>query len=335
MYEWIGFLSYDLGRYFENLPVAAIDDLKLPLFIFAAHDPRAESVLLDDAANDPQAHAPQRAAEVQSTFTRPEYESAVQRAIEYIAAGDAFQVNLSQRFTLRTIETPQAIYKRLREQSPAAFGGLLDFGDFALICNSPELFLKVTPDRRVMTRPIKGTRPRSPGMLEELRNSTKDQAELNMIVDLERNDLGRVCEVGSVRVTEPRTIEAHPTVYHGVASIEGTLRNDVAILDLLRATFPGGSITGAPKIRSMEIIEQLEPVRRGPYCGAIGYIAKDGTIELNIAIRTMIAKNGLIHIPVGGGIVADSQPAAEYEETLVKARAMFAAVGIAWSKVAS
>ena len=163
----------------------------------------------------------------------------------------------------------------------------------------------------------------------ELRDSAKDQAELNMIVDLERNDLGRVCEIGSVSVDRARaSIEAHPTVYHGVATVEGVLRDDVTFVDLLRATFPGGSVTGAPKIRAMQIIDELEPTRRGPYCGAIGYLSADGHIEFNVAIRTMIVKDGLAHIPVGGGIVADSDPAAEYEETLVKARAMFAALGV-------
>jgi len=149
----------------------------------------------------------------------------------------------------------------------------------------------------VTTRPIKGTRPRAAGMEEELRHSLKDQAELNMIVDLERNDLGRVCEIGSVRVIEPRVIEAHPTVYHGVATIEGQLRDDVTFADLLRATFPSGSVTGAPKIRAMQIIDELEPCARGPYCGAIGYLAADGSMQFNVAIRTMIAKDGLVHIP--------------------------------------
>jgi para-aminobenzoate synthetase component 1 len=219
----------------------------------------------------------------------------------------------------------------LLESAPARYGGYLDFGDFALLCNSPELFLRVaripvSGRREVITRPIKGTRPRTPGMEAELRDSAKDAAELNMIIDLERNDLGRVCEIGSVRVTEPRTIEAHPTVYHGVATIEGVQRNDVGLVDLLRATFPGGSITGAPKIRAMQIIDELEPVRRGPYCGAIGYLAGDGRIELNVAIRTMIVKGQSVYIPVGGGIVADSDPAAEYSETLVKARAMLDAL---------
>jgi para-aminobenzoate synthetase component 1 len=165
-------------------------------------------------------------------------------------------------------------------------------------------------------------------MRDQLLDSAKDQAELNMIVDLERNDLGRVCRFGSVKVTESRTIEAHPTVYQGAATVEGVLRDDVSFVDLLRATFPGGSVTGAPKIRAMQIIEELEPTRRGPYCGAIGYLSRDGHAAFNIAIRTMINTGDAIHIPVGGGIVADSRPAEEYEETLVKARAMFTALGL-------
>jgi anthranilate/para-aminobenzoate synthase component I len=242
-------------------------------------------------------------------------------------------VNLSQRFTAGLRGSPRKVFDHLCRHSPAGFGAFLPGDDYALVSNSPELFLRVTPDpatgrRRVITRPIKGTRPRGAGMDAELRDSPKDQAELNMIVDLERNDLGRVCEIGSVRVTDPRSIEAHPTVYHGVATVEGVLRDDVTFVDLLRATFPGGSVTGAPKIRAMQIIDELEPVRRGPYCGAIGYLSVDGHIEFNVAIRTIILRDGLAHIPVGGGIVADSDPAAEYEETLVKARAMFAALGV-------
>jgi anthranilate/para-aminobenzoate synthase component I len=324
LHDWIGWISYDLGRWFERVPTIARNDLDLPLFVFTSHRQSAvhggrepqQKIILGETR------------ELRSTFSKREYERAVARVIDYIRAGDIFQVNLSQRFSAGLNARPQAVYQRLRSDSPAAFGACLVYDDHALICNSPELFLRVTPDRRVVTRPIKGTRPRAPGMEIELLNSPKDQAELNMIVDLERNDLGRVCEIGSVRVTEPRVIEAHPTVYHGVSSIEGRLRDDVTFLDLLRATFPGGSVTGAPKIRAMEIIEELEPVRRGPYCGAIGHLDRDGTIELNVAIRTMIVKDGLVHIPVGGGIVADSEPAAEYEETLVKARANFAAVGI-------
>ena len=326
--RWAGYLGYDLGRWFEDLPVAARDDVSVPLFAFVlCRGSRCPSP-------EPSPWVPRdRAPDLRSTFDRPAYERAVARAIEYIAAGDVFQVNLSQRFTAAPAPPPADVFRRLRDAGGAHYGALLEFADFALVSHSPELFLRVTPDpvtgkRHIVTRPIKGTRPRLPGMDAALRDSAKDQAELNMIVDLERNDLGRVCEIGSVRVTEPRTIEAHPTVYHGVATVEGALRGDVTFVDLLRATFPGGSVTGAPKIRAMQIIEELEPVRRGPYCGAIGYLAADGSMQFNLAIRTMLFKDGLVHVPVGGGIVADSDPAAEYEETLVKARAMFAALGI-------
>lgn len=164
-------------------------------------------------------------------------------------------------------------------------------------------------------------------MREELLNSAKDKAELAMIVDLQRNDLGRICEVGSVRVTNHREIEEHPTVYHGVATIKGELRDNVGLAEILRAVFPCGSVTGCPKIRAMQIIEELEPVRRNAYCGAIGYIAADGSMQFNVAIRTMTMMNGMAYVNVGGGIVADSTPAGEYEETLVKARAMFDALG--------
>ncbi|MDB5292346.1 MAG: pabB [Phycisphaerales bacterium] len=325
-------MSYDMGRLFERIPSKPSADDGLPLFAFALC--RAENAPSEQAheIDAPSTSAIDSTPAIRSTFTPAGYRAAVGRVIDYIRAGDVFQVNLSQRFSVPCAAPPATIHARLLRDSPAWYGGLLDFGDFALISNSPELFLRTTPlpdgRRRILTRPIKGTRPRRPGMDVELRDSIKDQAELNMIIDLERNDLGRVCEIGSVKVTEPRTIEAHPTVYHGVATIEGILRRDVNFVDLLRATFPGGSVTGAPKIRAMEIIEELEPVRRGPYCGAIGYLAADGSMEFNIAIRTMIAKDGLVHIPVGGGIVADSDPPAEYEETLVKARAMFAALGV-------
>ena len=198
---------------------------------------------------------------LRSNFSRTAYETAVRRAIDYIAAGDIFQVNLSQRFTAPLREPPIEIYQRLRQQSPAWYGAYLDYGDHALLCNSPELFPphhapSPTARARFSLVPSKAPVPRAPGMDIELRDSIKDQAELNMIVDLERNDLGRICRIGSVIVTEPRVIESHPTVYHGVATVEGLLRDDVTFVDLLRATFPGGSITGAPKIRAMQIIEE-------------------------------------------------------------------------------
>jgi para-aminobenzoate synthetase component 1 len=317
--RWIGYLSYDLGRLFETIPSTTRDDLKLPLFQFAFVEP---------GMANPAGFASQTRSSPQfsSTFSRESYCRAVERVIDYIRNGDVFQVNLSQRFTCRSELSPESVYLRLLERTPAWYGALLDFGDHALICNSPELFLHVRPDRRVITRPIKGTRPRLPGMDAELLASAKDQAELNMIIDLERSDLGRECEIGSVKVTQPRVIETHPTVYHGAATIEGILRPEVGLVDLLRATFPGGSITGAPKIRAMQIIEELEPTCRGPYCGDIGYLAPDGTMQFNVAIRTILAKDTEFHVPVGGGIVADSDPQAEYEETLIKAQAMFAAL---------
>jgi len=320
--RWIGFINYDLGRLFENLPPRIPDDLNVPLFVFTYCRPSADRPFGIEPdylrSNSP----------LFSNFTRDQYIAAVERVKDFIAAGDVFQVNLSQRFTCGLQISPAEIYRRLVRQTPARYGALLAYDDFAVISNSPELFLSVDANRRVITRPIKGTRPRSPGLDAELRDSGKDQAELNMIVDLERNDLGRVCKLGSVKVTEPRTIEPHPTVFHGVATIEGALRDEVTFVDLLRATFPGGSVTGAPKIRAMQIIDELETVRRGPYCGAVGYLDSDGTIQFNVAIRTMLIKNAQVHIPVGGGIVADSDPELEYQETLVKAQAMFAALGI-------
>jgi para-aminobenzoate synthetase component 1 len=320
--RWIGYLSYDLGRLFEKIPARSVDDLGLPLFVFTYCRP-APDRLPGFEADYGRSDAP-----LKSNFTREQYEKAVRKSLQYIADGDVFQVNLAQRFVAGVAAPPAEIYQRLVRQSPAKYGAYLAYDDFAILSNSPELFLRVTPDRQIITRPIKGTRPFGDRMEAELRDSLKDQAELNMIVDLERNDLGRICRIGSIEVTQPREIEAHPTVYHGVATIRGELREDIGLVDLLRATFPGGSVTGAPKIRAMEIIDELEPVRRSVYCGAIGYLDAKGTIELSVAIRIMIAKEGKIYISVGGGIVADSQPAAEYEETLVKAKAMFAAAGV-------
>jgi para-aminobenzoate synthetase component 1 len=319
--RWVGYLGYDVGRMFENLPPRVVDDLDLPLFVFTYCRSVGERI-----------YAPEPGygisdAPLKSNFSRDDYLAAVSRAMDFIAAGDVFQVNLSQRFTAGLRVHPAVIYSNLVRNTPALYGAYLGYGDFAILSNSPELFLHLTPDRKIITRPIKGTRPRAAGMEIDLRGSIKDQAELNMIVDLERNDLGRICKIGSVK-TGPREIESHPTVYHGAATIQGTLRENIDFVDILRAIFPGGSVTGAPKIRAMQIIDQLEPTRRGPYCGAIGWLNAAGEMQFNVAIRTMIAKNGKIHIPVGGGIVADSDPVAEYDETLVKARAMFAAADI-------
>lgn len=298
-----------------------------------------------DLANALPHHDTFSASPPRSLFTPQQYERCVAKVKDYIAAGDVFQVNLAQRFTAEfSCETPlgtRAVFEQLADISPAWYGAYLELATptssaipphsnhhqlrRTIASTSPELFLRVD-GRYVITRPIKGTRPAS-ARPDELRSSEKDTAELNMIVDLMRNDLGRVCDYGSVRVTQPRTIESHPTVHHGVAAVEGRLHESKDVVDLLRATLPGGSVTGAPKIRAMQIIDELEPVRRGPYCGCIGVLSHDYA-QLNIAIRTMMLDpmTQRIDFSVGGGIVADSQPAAEYQETLDKATAMLAAL---------
>ncbi len=268
----------------------------------------------------------------QPNMTRDAYLDAVARAIRHIEAGDIYQVNLTQRFTAATTMSPLDLYLRLRDVNRADFAAFLPWGDRAIVSASPELFLRVE-GRRVITRPIKGTRPRGRTAAEdaslaaELQASDKDRAELNMIVDLLRNDLGRVCEYGSVRVLSDGEIESHPTVFHRVATIEGTLRGGSSPVDLLAATFPGGSITGCPKIRAMQIARELEPTPRDVYCGSIGYVGLDGAMTMNIAIRTMVHERGRVHLYAGGAITADSDPNAEYREILAKAEGMFQALG--------
>lgn len=275
-------------------------------------------------------------------MSRQSYEQMVEKGLTYIGAGDVFQVNLAQCFTKDTNQTARELFLKLTRNSPAWYGALIELpnlpkdvgrtsGGRALVSTSPELFLHVK-DGLVTTRPIKGTRSASADS-DELAKSEKDAAELNMIVDLMRNDLGRVCAYGSVRVDEARAIESHPTVHHGVGTITGRLHESKDIVDLLKATLPGGSVTGAPKVRAMQIIDELEPTSRGPYCGCIGYLSKDEA-NLSIAIRTMTvsenetgaAKRNAVSFHVGAGIVADSQPAAEYDETLDKAQAMITAL---------
>ncbi len=262
---------------------------------------------------------------LRSTFTHRGYLTAVARVREYILAGDIFQANLSQRFQAPLEEPPRSLYTRLRRMNPAAFAAYLDFGDVVVLSVSPERFLRLS-GRQVETRPIKGTRPRGLGPMHDallgrvLAESDKDRAENVMIVDLLRNDLSRVCRPGSVHVPELFALEHHPTVHHLVSTVVGELEPGADAVDLLRATFPGGSITGAPKVRAMEIIAELEPTRRGVYCGAIGYLSVTGEIDTSIAIRTCVAVGEQVYFQAGGGIVADSDPAEEYRETLDKAR---------------
>jgi para-aminobenzoate synthetase component 1 len=255
----------------------------------------------------------------------------VENVREYIRAGDIFQVNLSQRFEADLSIPPYELYQRLRKINPAPFASYLDFDGVSVVGASPERFLKVQGDW-VETRPIKGTRPRGKSAAEdraladELLASIKDRAENVMIVDLERNDLGRVCRYGTVRVTELAILETYPTVFHLTSTVKGRLCEDKDRIDLLKATFPGGSITGAPKVRAMEIIDELEPTRRSVYTGSIGYLSFSGEMDLNIVIRTFLVKGGRAYFQVGGGIVYDSEPEAEYVETLDKAKALIQAL---------
>jgi para-aminobenzoate synthetase component I len=381
---WGGYFGYEVGRFIERLPVSTRCDIRLPVVRLCFYDAAAvydhidESWTLmavdlhhgypapydrivqgrlDTLAQHLSRPAPEPKASTGSitsgkpqwNMTRPQYLKMIRRAIDYIAAGDIFQVNLTQRLSVPVKGAPWPLYERLRESNPAWYacymawregdGSKCGGGTQAVLSSSPELFLELR-DGKVITRPIKGTRPRGRekitdgAMRQELIRSEKDQAELNMIIDLERNDLGRVCQYGTVKVTEPRRIEPHPTVWHSVGTVEGVLHERYDAIELLRATLPGGSITGAPKVRAMEIIDELEPTERSVYCGSIGMLGLDGSMVLNIAIRTMIIDGGKAHLQVGGGIVADSDPESEYDESIDKARGMLRALGIDETKLA-
>lgn len=365
----IGYLSYDLCHFIERLPVTAVDDLELPECYFGFYDivlafdnlqgkayiistgfPELEEMarleragkrlnevktkLKNGVQTVPATPACAAAGILRGGFTHQEYVTAVEKARQYIIAGDIFEVNLSQRFETGLTLSPYELYCRLRQINPAPFACYLGFDEVQIVSASPERFLRVRGDR-VETRPIKGTRARGntpeedQALARALLNSAKDRAENIMIVDLERNDLGRVCRYGTVRVTELAILEVFPTVFHLTSTVEGRLRKDKNIIDLLKATFPGGSITGAPKVRSMEIIDELEPTRRSVYTGSIGYLGFDGNTDLNIVIRTFVVKDGKAYFQVGGAVVYDSDPEAEYQETLDKARALIDALNTA------
>jgi para-aminobenzoate synthetase component 1 len=266
-----------------------------------------------------------------SNLSRSRFIELVRRAQAYIRSGDVYQVNLSQRLSAPGPYTGAAFFRSLTDMSPAPFSAYMDGGEFELISSSPELFLRLT-GAQIRTRPIKGTRPRGADPAQDsqfsyqLQTSSKEMAELVMITDLLRNDLGRVCEFGSVHVPELARLERFAQVQHLVSTVEGTLREGVTHLGALAACFPGGSITGAPKIRAMEIIDELEPSARGPYTGALGYLGFNRESQLAMTIRTMVLKDDVAHFQVGAGIVADSDPEAEYAETLAKARGFIEAL---------
>jgi para-aminobenzoate synthetase component 1 len=341
----IGFFAYDLGRRIEQLPSLAVDDLGMPEMVLGIYD---WALVVDRQASrawlagevEPNIHAllatadrhRPRSFRVRSDLIanmgREAYARAFARIQHYIREGDCYQVNLARRFSVLGDGDPWALYWQLRQLNPAPFGAYLSTPYAAVLSVSPERFLRVR-NAWVETCPIKGTRRRGASPEEdqrlaaELRSSTKDRAENLMIVDLLRNDLGKTCIPGSIRVPHLFAVEPCPTVHHLVSTVTGRLAHGAHALDLLRGCFPGGSITGAPKLRSMEIIDELEPHRRSVYCGAIGYVGYDGAMDSNIAIRTLIYRNASLHFWAGSGIVADSELEAEYQEILDKGQAVW------------
>ena len=349
----VGYFSYDLARRLERLPSIAEDDANIPdmavgIYDWAVvvdHKLKKTTLVSHGTASMTTMRWEELAwsfkgdtgshwtvpfhllSDVEPDLELPRYAERFARLKHYIADGDCYQVNLTRRFSARAGGDPWTAYRELRKVNPAPMAAYLQLPFLQILSSSPEGFLQVR-DKQVITKPIKGTRPRRVDpLLDEqqiasLRNATKDQAENVMIVDLLRNDLGKVCETGSVRVPALFDIESFAMVHHLVSTVTGKLRADCDCIDLLKACFPGGSITGAPKLRAMEIIEELEPHRRGVYCGSIGYIGSDGGMDVNIAIRTLIYCEGRIRFWVGGGIVADSVMEDEFQETLDKAKAM-------------
>ena len=346
----VGYLAYELGREWMGLassasvrlPVAAfglydwalVADRQLRRIRLVSHMRHAQTAALWDglctrlqaAPAVSHAAAGMPGEVLGSSLDWPAYRSAFARVQHYLREGDVYQVNLTRRLQARSPETAWSLYRRLRAFSPAPYGAFLDYDGFQLLSNSPEQFLSLR-DGRVTTRPIKGTRPRSHSPARDAQNrvdllaSDKDRAENLMIVDLLRNDLGRVCEPGSIAVPQLFAVESYATVHHLVSTVTGRLRPGADAVDLLRACFPGGSITGAPKRRAMEIIDQLEPVGREAYCGSVFYMGYDGGMDSNIAIRTIVRQDEGLNYWAGGGVVADSDARAEYQETLDKAAA--------------
>lgn len=354
----VGYLGYDIVRRFERLPASPPDPEGLPdsiLFVpseivvvdhqnqttqIVVHGADPGSTRLDEIraqllgtkTGPPQLGPGGETVSLRALTERSAFEDGVRRILDHIRAGDIFQGVLSQRFEAPYDGNPLDLYRSLRQTNPAPYMYFLKFGsDHAVLGSSPEVLVSLD-GRRALTRPLAGTRPRgdTPGhdqsLAEDLLADEKERAEHVMLVDLARNDLGRVCDYGSVRVTRQFEIERHARVMHIVSEVEGRLREESDALDLLRATFPAGTVTGAPKIRAMEIIDSLEPVRRGLYGGAIGYLDPAGRMDLCLAIRTLVVHRGRVLLQAGAGVVADSDPAREYEETRHKAAALVEAL---------
>lgn len=349
----IGYFAYDLGRYLETLPAVAEDAEQIPDMAVGIYDwavvvdhklkrswlvshglaPHTEDRWSDllktlNSSPDKQTRTFNITSPLTSNFDTASYKSAFKKIKNYITEGDCYQVNLAKRFEVNAEGDSWLAYQALRKQNSAPFSAYFDTGTVSVLSSSPERLLRVE-GTRVETKPIKGTRPRDRHnpekdrlLAESLQNSLKDRAENLMIVDLLRNDIGKVCEPGSIQVPHPFALESFATVHHLVSTITGTLAKTESAVTLLRACFPGGSITGAPKLRAMEIIEELEPQRRGVYCGSIGYIGFDGNMDTNITIRTMVFSDNRLRFWAGGGIVADSDADEEYQEVHDKAAAM-------------
>ena len=355
----IGYFSYDYGRSKENVEAHCPVDVEIPdciltfydNFIIEDHKEKKLWLVANDHGQDAESgmkelldlvqkakkpivsKRPQnKKNQVSANFTKQEYMDAVSRVIDYITEGDVYIANLTQQLKIKSNLSPYEMFEKLREDNPSPFGAYLNYGEFQIVSSSPERFLQMK-NGKIKTRPIKGTRkrgttPEEDFMLKkELEESSKDQSELLMIVDLERNDLNRVCVPGSVKVTELFEVETYATVFHLIANVEGRLRPDLTVMDLLEATFPGGSITGAPKLRAMEIIDELEHSRRNIYTGSLGYLSLDGDCDFNIIIRTALCKDQTFYLGVGGGITCESDPLFEYEETLQKAKALLESLG--------
>lgn len=364
----VGYIGYDVVRFFENLPEQAIDDLNVPdsilllvdtLIIFdhvshkirIVHNAHVENEpetaylqaieridILEAKLNQPLNYSPRDSGnvevEITSNFSEDQFKDRVQRCKDYIAAGDAIQVVLSQRFQTPVNADSFDIYRALRGLNPSPYMYFLRLGDLDIVGSSPEILVTVE-EGQVTTRPIAGTRPRGDNTAEdtklelELLADEKERAEHVMLVDLGRNDIGRVCEYGSVNVDEIMSIERYSHVMHIVSNVTGTLKADLDQYDVLRSCFPAGTVSGAPKIRAMEIIDELEPTQRATYAGAIGYFSYSGNMDTAITIRTIMIKDNTAYIQAGAGIVADSVPETEYQETRNKAGALFSAITLA------